>query len=424
MVANPNRGSGNVYMRDGEASEDTHMAWNAVIRKVNEERENPPEDTNCDELEPIDEVEEDHIWTKQDVEELREAIDEMCEFAWIEELEFWHDAILTEIDEALDRELGGWGDEEECCKAECVPDCSNAVGEEVETYIGSFLIDGCLQCQPAPVGCPDEGYCCNSAENQEARDAGRAAWTAMSEWAVLWKQYCILVSEVEDLERELEILETQLTALEEIRDEECAKEPPNRCDQRQEAVDEKQDEVDEKQDEVDEKKEERDTKQAEADAKDGEAEGAAAENMSLIQDCQPFEVLYYYGTDIGNAPLVDFECDELAPDCLSYYRAPLRCRATWSVEVKSWWYDTRGREWEGEWGSVMAGFYTKSGQPFATSVPGCTGFNRYFHAAFGEDACERFGYQGHYIYEVRVKQGYRLTTPEGEECCEEENGDG
>lgn len=113
-MANPNPG-GNVYKR-GECEEgDIFTAWNAVISKVNEDRENPPEDSDCDPLDPIDCVEEDHIWTKEDIQAVHDAIDEMCPFDWEDVPDYWKKEIIDEIEEALDRDWGGWGDEEECC---------------------------------------------------------------------------------------------------------------------------------------------------------------------------------------------------------------------------------------------------------------------------------------------------------------------
>lgn len=415
MAANPNPG-GNVYKRD--SPEDTHEAWNAVIRKVNEERANPPEDTNCDELDPIDEVEADHIWTKGDIEDLRDAIDEMCEFAWVENLEFWHDSILTEIDDALDREYGGWGDEGECCMEECSPDCPNAVaGGLIETYLGSYTVSACLPCGPCDVpDCPRS--CCTHSEMNSVREKGMEAWYAMTQWGVYWNQYCILEGELEDLEGELEILEEQLVVLEGIRDEECAKDPPNRCEQRQQAVDDKQQEVDDKQQEVDEKEVERDEKQAEADAEEAKAEAAAVESMSMARDCEPYGSLYFFGDAAGSEPLPFTECDKLPVPCLGYWNPPIRCQVGWSVYQKTWKYYDWGGVFEYNWQVRMSGRYTRSGQPYVTFLNMCAGVPAYACSSCGPDGGCASGCGVYHVYEVRVHHFYPQTTPEGEECCD------
>ena len=416
MTATPNPG-GNVYHRD--APEDLHKAWNAAIRKVNDERANPPEDTNCEALDPIDEVEADHIWTKGDVEDIRVAIDEMCEYAWIEDLEYWKDAILTEIEEALDREWGGWGDEDECCKEECVPNCPNAVpgGESVETYLGSYTITACYPCGTCD-DCQVDAGCCDQSEIREVTRKGFKALVAMSEWKDFHQEYCVLVEEVEDLEEEVEQLEEQLAALEAIRDEECAKPLPNYCHRAQAAVDEKQAELDAKQAELDEKITERDEKKAEADAKESEADAAAVESMAMARDCLPKDSPFFYGDAAGNEPWPMTACDELAPDCLN--QDVDRCGVGWMVLTKTWQHFWWGWVWEGNWRVQMYGFYTRSGQPYVTSVRGCTGVPGYACVSCGPSGGCEYECGGNYdVIEVRARHRYPDTTPSGEECCDE-----
>lgn len=121
-MASPNPG-GSVYKR-GECEEgDIFTIWNAVIDKVNDERQNQPslpEDTECDPLDPIDCAEENHVWTKDDVQAVHDAIDEMCPYDWDDIPDYWKKEIIDEIEEALNRDYGGWGDEDdECCFKKC-----------------------------------------------------------------------------------------------------------------------------------------------------------------------------------------------------------------------------------------------------------------------------------------------------------------
>ena len=72
--------------------------WNKLIRDLNEILENAP--GGCSGIEPLEEVEPEHIWTKQDVEEVRAKIEEMCEDnEFDEDLDKpWRRAIIDEIE--------------------------------------------------------------------------------------------------------------------------------------------------------------------------------------------------------------------------------------------------------------------------------------------------------------------------------------
>lgn len=405
----PNPG-GNVYNRN--SPEDVHRAWNAVIRKVNEERGDPPEGTNCEALDPIEEVEEDHIWTKQNVEDLRSAIDEMCEFAWVEDLEFWHDEILVEIDDALDREYGGWGDEDECCEDDCLADCDNATDEPVETYFGSYSLTACL---------PNPDPACTIEQREAAHEAGSRCDMAIIDWIGFWREYCALVDEVGDLERELEVLQTQLDALIEAKNEECAKPTPNRCAQRQQEVDDKQQEVDDKQEELDEKIDERDAKLTEAADASDTADTEAASSMALADVAAPHGCQFLYTSCPGNEPWTNWLCEELGPECLG--REPARCRVWWRVQRLSHQYFCWGGEYHGDWGWEMVGGYTITGQPYVTRIRACSGISGYACSSSGPNPCAGgqcgTGCISYYEQEVRMIQDFPSTTEDGEECCDD-----
>ncbi len=401
----PNPG-GNVYKRD--TPEDLHEAWNAAIRKVNDERANPPEGTNCEALDLIEEVEEDHVWIKTNVENLRSAIDEMCAYTWTEDLTYWKDAILTEIEEALNREWGGWGDEGECCKEECLPDCDNAQGT-VEFYIGSYVVTECLA-SPGPVTWPF----CDFDYIQAAMDAGHRASAATYHWSVYWGEYCVLVEEVEELEEELEQLEEELAVLEAVRDAECAKPPPNRCAQRQAEVDAKQAEVDAKQAELDAKEAERDTKKEEADAAESEAEAEAASSMAFADDAAPVGCQLYYTSLPGNELWTNTACDELGPECLG--KDPARCQVQWSVYKKSHYYYYWGGEWHSNWTGEAGGGYTMAGSPYIAAFRSCSGIPGYACARWAV-TCE-YGCPNYMEEEVKLTLRYPKPNPGGEECCD------
>lgn len=265
----PNPG-GNVYHRN--LPDDLHEAWNAVVRRVNDERANPPEDTDCDPLDAIDEVEEDHIWTKQDIEDLRSAVDEMCPFSWTEDLEYWKDSIISEIEDSLDREYGGWGDEGECCEEECWYECPNARGHGSERrdeyYLGRWYnslifyttheVDTCDPESPLEVrghypDCdhgpfvmseiPEGYYDCVSQANSIKSQAVVAANNA-----IFFKMGAFPFGAQRDHYDEVVIppLEAKRDAAEEARDDACNQDPPNpsACEAAQAYLDQCQEDLD------------------------------------------------------------------------------------------------------------------------------------------------------------------------------------
>lgn len=79
--------------------------WNDLIEDVNEILENPPyESVDCPPVDPIELVEDPHIWTVQDVEEMRDKLKETCpDIEFEEELEVWKKDIIDEIVEEMDK---------------------------------------------------------------------------------------------------------------------------------------------------------------------------------------------------------------------------------------------------------------------------------------------------------------------------------
>jgi len=338
-MASPNPG-GNVYKRD--TPEDLHRAWNAVIRKVNDERENPPEDTNCEALSPIGEVEANHIWTQTDIEDVRSAIDEMCAYAWTEDLEYWKDAIITEIDEALNREWGGWGDEDECCEEECIPACSDCE-EESDTF-EVVAAEGCLIWPMWQ--CLIDYIQWIGVVRPAALDYGTIMgplYAAISLFEYYHAAYCRAFREVEDLEEEL-------AALEAIRDAACSQIPPDpaACAAAQADVDEKQEELDEKIEERDEYQEEMDTAAADADAP------ASAQGAIINAASHPEQQNMWPLVTATNHPWADQDCA-----FRHGYRGVERCRWRWNLG-----FQTNGGPWNVRW----SGGYTPNGIPYATSL--------------------------------------------------------
>jgi hypothetical protein len=76
--------------------------WKDLVDDINELIENPL-GGNCDHVEPLEEVEEDHVWTLKDVEDVREKLIEMCsENEFEEDLDKpWHKEIIDEIENKM-----------------------------------------------------------------------------------------------------------------------------------------------------------------------------------------------------------------------------------------------------------------------------------------------------------------------------------
>jgi hypothetical protein len=128
--------------------------WNLLISDLNELFQNPPGD--CDEIDEIEEAEEDHVWTKEDVEEVREKMIEMCP-----DIEFdrngepllekpWSEEIIDEIEDQMD-----WCDCEPAGPTEIIladeplKYCGTCCGfDDPEPVLVKDVIDG-LQVAPA-----------------------------------------------------------------------------------------------------------------------------------------------------------------------------------------------------------------------------------------------------------------------------------
>jgi hypothetical protein len=362
----------------------TRADWNDIIQRVNTLAQNP--DSGCDPVSTLAEVGPDHIWTKTDIQQVRDKLVEICnENSFTAELRLWAQEVINEIEAAI---TNGW------CGCN---ECSNAQGD-VQTYLGTYIVENCLDCGPC-----DDPTCtdnCTTECRQAAVAAGSIANTKIGLWADAWSVYCTL-------QDQLNILETQLAALEAARDEACAHGTPEECAAAQAAVDAKQAEVDAK-------TQERDDKLIEANGYESEAEAKAAESLSLSDTCEPDGgVLFYYSSLAGSALWADYACNQLGPACLG--RDPRRCRVWWHVQKKTTTHFYSGPVFEGFWTTVIGGGYTRQGSPYVTNLPGCGGLSAYACASCGPTACDD-GCAAWYTHELRLIQDY--PEPLGEVCCD------
>lgn len=77
--------------------------WNKLIQDINDFVAAPP--SGCPSVEPLEEVDPEHIWTVKDVEDVRDKLKEACpDHTFDEELEIWKTSIIDEIEE----KIGQW----------------------------------------------------------------------------------------------------------------------------------------------------------------------------------------------------------------------------------------------------------------------------------------------------------------------------
>lgn len=77
--------------------------WNGLVGDVNDILQNPPEDTDCEPIDELDEVEDPHRWAVVDVEEMRDKLQETCaSISFTTELVLWKEEIIDEIVDQLD----------------------------------------------------------------------------------------------------------------------------------------------------------------------------------------------------------------------------------------------------------------------------------------------------------------------------------
>lgn len=276
--------------------------WNDLIKRVNEKLEDPPSGTDCEPIDPIPEVGPDHIWTKKEIEEMRDKIKETCpKITFSEELKLWRVEFLDEI-EAQMEEM--WCD----CKGNCLEQCDNAKGSE-DRFLGVI----------SQVGCTEEACSetCQSSAAFAAWVSAHSLYTQLEgEYKELLPVVCALEEEVEELKDELEALEKEVEALEDQISETCG--PPEAaeaCAALRERLKAKEEERDDKQEELDEKQEELDTKTAERDSKlsslDSQAGASNAAGEAAVTQCH-LNSLFYLIPSVG--PWTNLTCEDYFPE--------------------------------------------------------------------------------------------------------------
>lgn len=124
------------YYNDGPFK---RKQWNMLISDINGLLATPPSDTDCKPIAPLELVKPEHIWTKKDVETVREKLQETCStITFSEELKIWREKIIDEIEEQM---KNMWCDCEE--EEKCTYQCPNAGSDSVSMLGAMYSI--CIQ---------------------------------------------------------------------------------------------------------------------------------------------------------------------------------------------------------------------------------------------------------------------------------------
>jgi len=302
------------WRRDGPNS------WNDLVQRVNDVLENPPDNTDCEPIAPLPEVDECHQWTTQDITDMQDALKLACdtnEFTLVIPCDKWKKSIIDEIETAI---VTGFCD----CNPldECAPPCDNQGPKEERFLLSEKIGPSCTE-DPF-LSCPIEAT--NSFTLSAAYTVAETAFTTSL------SELCVLIEEVTKLEEELVVLQDKLNELTELRDIECDIDPESAtCLTLTQQVDDKQTEVDDKQTELDNKIIERDDKAAEETTNRSDMIAAAADTVNNALNAVAF------GRDLSEIELVvaspgvpwtNFECaDPLKiPTCFGPVN---ECQATW-----------------------------------------------------------------------------------------------
>lgn len=340
------------------------FAWNQIIQEVNELATNP--DEGCDPLAPLEEVPEDHIWNKTDVNEVHDKLKEICpdnQFTELLENQPWTSLIVDEIKDALVR---GW------CECEPVLDEWSLGQWTVEKAYGhrtgggrceaTWIISGPMA---AYVGIDEFWFSSTCYDTQQYAAADTVLWetiqetyTEAREKGVLWvgnrrnelvqqrlvEQYSTLLISKRD---QLESLQNQLAA--------CSGD----CSSISEQISQINSDISDLENSIQEAKDRRDAYKSEAITNLAEADAAATENWEAQQTAQHWDPAAFN--------VVAEHISEVTSEWgLGSYPYLAERWSVWGVG-KGIWYASNPTLRRGS--NMMSGLFTPSGLPFSRNWP-------------------------------------------------------
>lgn len=296
--------SGSPYRRVGANS------WEELLDQVNDVLQNP--DDGCDPLDPIEVPEAPHRWSKSDIREVHNRLNEMpgdCfDFADIPDL--WKKSIITDIEEQLEN---AWCE----CEDEC-PICSD---EPVTEPV--WAIEEWKAC-----GCPQTEHCATYSPPEAEANVTLRHWLDLAREAI--GDYLQAAGKACELEVQKHALEAKIRQAEADRDAAC---PGPGCAAAQAALDALNDELDEIQSDLDTELTNREDAKSIADTA-SEAGWEFAKTVAFVPHPESFGMEAPNTTEEWRAALGTFPwADSAEKECKTDPTNAGRCRSSWLFQV-------------------------------------------------------------------------------------------
>jgi hypothetical protein len=174
-------------------------SWEDLLKKVNDELENPPEETDCEPIAPIEVPGPEHRWAKSDVREVHDKLNEMpgnC-FSFQPIPDLWKVATIEDIENQLSNSWCDCEEDEICCEP-----CPNA-GETTTTFLlrfdtlGRCRDIGSATCVPRPC------------EGDNLTPARLEYTTGKSQYETGACGFCAIQKDIDEVEGDIAQLEAQ-----------------------------------------------------------------------------------------------------------------------------------------------------------------------------------------------------------------------
>ncbi len=374
--------------------------WNKLIEQINEKLQNPPEDTDCEPIAPIELVDDNHRWSVDDITTVRNKLTQMCkDNTFTAELKYWSQDIVDELDSAAD-----WCE----CEDECVYECLNAAENDI-VFLGThpkIFVSAGVETRDESSTCsaPHFGICVDyrgpklygihgrtwtRAESIQYQDLYWDIEAKIDEWTLLLPIICDLKDKVEKLEDEVEEIEgkierkqDEITTAVERRNAICASNPgSSNCVNLTQIVTELENELTvleneltEKEAELVEKEEELAEKERERDAALEYIDAKAAENWSMATAfySSSFHWINVYGEYLDEYNVIDGPMSWIQENFCTKERGtrkpaqPKDCQVTW--EIKNEQYHTLMGEDDYRY-SILWGKATPNGLLYSRRIP-------------------------------------------------------
>ena len=349
---------GNVLTRDD---------WNDLIRNVNDTLENPPGDSGCDPVDPLDEVEPNHIWAKSDIREVQDAIKQTCDTITFDEIpDRWEQSIIDDINDSLD---DAWCD----CEEECQDECDNAGDPEFTEF--TVTTSGCQQID---IGGTDQELVARQVM-EDAQTLGAHAAEGAEEYRTKWSLFCYTKWLIDHcLQKKVDTLTDELDTAQQTAEDECGK-PHNEaaCTAAQDKVTKIQQDLAKAQADLDKANGDKSRYEGEANAGKDQCNSFAAQCWAKLQSWDNCGNSENFCSRISDVPWPACVCDDFP----SWQSAdPGRCASSWRF-IYYRFIDGNGNVYNMTQ-YIFGGNYSPNGTPYSARSGGSqAGWCKYYCAS-------------------------------------------